>query len=1148
VLDRHEPDHHLSDIALPPARRRWHELERRTRRRIVALGAVLLVLAAAGAAVLTVPLPVSVIAPRIVAAVEARLGRGYNVSIGHAWIDHRDGGLGFRLAQFEIRDPAGNAVLRVPEAVVGLSGDFLIGSRVGATSIRLVEPHLTVRIEKDGAVSLAAAEGAPPLFHLPAGELPAGAPAQLFGLLAAADVTTDPDSPLANLRSIEIDRANLVVDDERRDTVDRLSGVDIRLMRRGSDGLLVSAVSSDPHDHWAISATLSGRPGGSRDLDLNFRSLSLSRLVYEAMRGHSPVAVDGTLSGHLSLTIAPDGKVPGGAAKVAVDGLKVTPANPDAAVALSAASLDARWDGAAKRLTIAAVDLAGGGGRAHFTGQATPVPDSKESWTYHLAGSRILLPPARPGGAAVPLDQISLDGRLDGTQPRLAVERATLKGPAIAASGHGAVTVGADGASGEVAVDIGRTSLSALLAVWPKPVADGAREWLVDHVGTATVQRLSLEAEGPLHDAPPAREPTLTLDAAFADAAVTLMPGLPPAKGVAGTIRVRGHGFDGRASGGTLSLGDQTISLEDARLAFADIFLKPPPGTLTLHGKGSLAAFGALVATPALAGLAPAGIDFRRGSGTVDATVTLGGPMHHDMKLSSLAMRLGATVTDGALDRLPGGHRLSKADIRFALDGAGGRMEGRGMIDGALVSLAAEAARRSGGGFGKTTVTASFDPSKLHALGSVVIKGPISVRLGLPSPTTLAGATVEADLTGAAAMLPDIVSKPAGKPGRLAFTVASGSGGHWLLQDFAFDARPVVFHGAVELDGEGDFVEARLPTFRLSAGDDVRLDAAKAGSGYRLQLRGGALDVRPLLHALLSDEGRPGGPDVTISAKLGTAVGYAGEAIAGLDLQLARKGGRLTTFALSGRLGEQPIVGALGRTGRGIGLSSGNAGATLAFFGIYRRVRGGALALDLVPGRDAIHGVLTLHDFATTGEAAFGPLLAPDQRQRVASGRMTRFSRMQAQFRLADGRLMVDKAAIWGPDIGATLDGEIDYRRDRLNVHGTFVPAYLVNNLFSRLPIIGMILGGGANEGLVGVTFRVAGPLEAPTLSVNPMSVVAPGILRELFAFRDTDLGTASGGPVSGSADPAGAYPPAPPDPTVADPPPAMPMPAPRLR
>jgi hypothetical protein len=94
---------------------------------------------------------------------------------------------------------------------------------------------------------------------------------------------------------------------------------------------------------------------------------------------------------------------------------------------------------------------------------------------------------------------------------------------------------------------------------------------------------------------------------------------------------------------------------------------------------------------------------------------------------------------------------------------------------------------------------------------------------------------------------------------------------------------------------------------------------------------------------------------------------------------------------------------------------------------------------------------------------------------------------------------------VWGPSIGATMDGALDYFRDEVRLRGTFVPAYGLNNLFSRLPVVGMLLGGGANEGLLGITYQVVGPPRAPVLQVNPISAVAPGFLRKLFEFRGAD-------------------------------------------
>ena len=77
----------------------------------------------------------------------------------------------------------------------------------------------------------------------------------------------------------------------------------------------------------------------------------------------------------------------------------------------------------------------------------------------------------------------------------------------------------------------------------------------------------------------------------------------------------------------------------------------------------------------------------------------------------------------------------------------------------------------------------------------------------------------------------------------------------------------------------------------------------------------------------------------------------------------------------------------------------------------------------------------------------------------------------------------------------------IDYNRDDVRMRGTFVPLFGLNNMFGQFPIIGLFLGGGSNEGLVGITYEVVGSPSAPRLNVNPISAVAPGLLRKFFEF-----------------------------------------------
>jgi hypothetical protein len=86
---------------------------------------------------------------------------------------------------------------------------------------------------------------------------------------------------------------------------------------------------------------------------------------------------------------------------------------------------------------------------------------------------------------------------------------------------------------------------------------------------------------------------------------------------------------------------------------------------------------------------------------------------------------------------------------------------------------------------------------------------------------------------------------------------------------------------------------------------------------------------------------------------------------------------------------------------------------------------------------------------------------------------------------------------IWGQQLGFTLQGNVDYGRDRVDIGGTFVPGYAFNNAFAQVPVVGALLGGGSQYGgLFAVNFRISGAASAPTMTINPLSALAPGILR----------------------------------------------------
>jgi len=120
---------------------------------------------------------------------------------------------------------------------------------------------------------------------------------------------------------------------------------------------------------------------------------------------------------------------------------------------------------------------------------------------------------------------------------------------------------------------------------------------------------------------------------------------------------------------------------------------------------------------------------------------------------------------------------------------------------------------------------------------------------------------------------------------------------------------------------------------------------------------------------------------------------------------------------------------------------------------------------------------------------------------------------LRAEFARQNGQLTIRDGVVKGPVIGATIEGSIDYVGNDVRMSGTFVPLYGLNNVFGQIPVLGLFLGGGSNEGLIGVTYEVVGTPDQPVLRVNPISAMAPGVLRKVFEFEPANRTTRSNSP-----------------------------------
>ena len=300
--------------------------------------------------------------------------------------------------------------------------------------------------------------------------------------------------------------------------------------------------------------------------------------------------------------------------------------------------------------------------------------------------------------------------------------------------------------------------------------------------------------------------------------------------------------------------------------------------------------------------------------------------------------------------------------------------------------------------------------------------------------------------------------------------------------------------GTVELDSDGDLQAASFPVFATSDGDKISVRADRGADGaLRVVMRGDVYDGRNFIKAALGGPSDPRvkarHPDLDLDIKIGVVAGHYGETVRGLEWRMSRRGGRVRTFSLNAKIGrDTPLMGEM-RTRINNGkpvlyFETSDAGALFRFTDLYQRMIGGKMSVGIDPPTQdgaSQEGIINVSAFSIRGEGTLDKVVssAPSGVQNTNNNNIE-FSQARADFTRAPGRMTVREGVVRGPMLGATVEGNIDYKRDQVSMRGTLVPLYGLNNMFGQIPIVGLFLGGGSNEGMFGMTYEVGGATGNP--------------------------------------------------------------------
>ena len=1075
------------------------------------------------ARIFTAPLHIP-IADRTVRSILTSLaGEQGRVDVGSVSLAFsKDSAFEIIVGEVAIRGPAGT--LRAPRTVFDVSTRALFSGEVRIHSIAIEKPELSVNypMVAAGPPGSDAAERGPPL---PVAFLPEleqrlarlSTIARTYGLATFRIVDGEVRVPVPDARFP--DRVFTAINGVARPEADGDVSIDVR-------GEAASG-------NWRYAIDRSSHPDGSR-LVAGGTGLGLTDIV------NLPIIKSGfSLSPELTAWFSGDGKLDRARFQIGVDQGVFKIAN-DPPRTVDRLLIAATWDATTDVVRIEPIEIVAGSTLLTGTGTFTPPDDGSDTWRYSLNADTARIAPDDVDGPPLDIPVLSVTGTIIPSRSYLTFDRFVARSVSGAMMGAGSFDFGPHGPNLAAALSLSPMSAATLMRLWPVTVGYEARKWVVDNVRSGQIETAEMEFSLlPLDmDGDPqtnsAMERTIDIAVTYRDASLVLPGELPAMVSAAGKAVVANQHVTLDATSAALVPPEGgRVEVEDFYADIPSVIARPPIGTIRARLSGPAAAMASLAdqePIDALKLLAVAPSDL---SGSVSARINAVGPLGQMIEPDALKWSVDAQLTDVA-SAVPIQNKTVKgATLSVIADATQASLKGKATVDGvnATIDYTAVFAGADQGQAGDVSFVLTEAERKKRGwdLGSL-LRGPISINV---IDSSDGKRRVEANLKDARLTVPGFGwTKGAGVPAKASFELVENDK-TVEVNDLKVSSDGLDVVGAVRIE-DGQLASAIFERFALRPNDQATLKVQRAAKGgYDVSLAGRSLDGRGFLASLknradgdASGASGMSGP-LNLRVALDTVQGNGGINLSGLSGTVRLNGDQVSSLDLSASSNgghSKDVVATLSPAGNGaraLSVVTGDTGRVLKFLGIYQRLVGGKGTLDARFNRDGpTTGMVTVARFEVSGDPAVADLIDKTVRssgrtnsdprplafQRTPTAQSTGgFDELTVPFRESGGRIEITDAVLKGPAIGGTAGGVLDLKNERMQISGTVIPAYAINNLFGRVPLLGEILGGGKDGGLFGVTFRLDGPLKSPAFSFNPVSAVTPGIFRRIFEAQDAD-------------------------------------------
>ncbi|MEO8241201.1 MAG: AsmA-like C-terminal region-containing protein [bacterium] len=1027
---------------------------------------------------------------------------GIEVMVGDDWVPH------LVLEQVRLLQAEGKALLTLPETQMSFDGDSLLHGKFRAKSLRIIGARLAVRRDQDGHFDLAFGDGQGPQIK------------SLAALFDAADQMFAQPA-LTQLTNIEVEALSLTLTDLREGKTWEVGDGRLSFENRSDElaaELGMSLVTGASAPARAVLTVVAAKGAGRARVTAQVDQLAAKDLASQtALLGFLGV-LDAPISGQIAATIDKDGiQEMSGRLDLGAGALK--PAENTTAIPFDQASIGLGYEPADGRILLTDLSVQSASLRAKATGRAYMVDADGRPVTGALSDRR---PAAFLGQIAISELKVDPEGlfekpvefsqgaidlrlRLDPFAVDLGQASLVAGDQTLRVSGHVAADTG--GWRSAVDVAINKVTLDRLLALWPPRVVPNTRLWIKDNIRNAelTNVRAALRIE-------PGSEPKMELGYSFQNTDVRFMNQMPLVTGADGYSTIIGTTFTQVMTKGHVTPPEGgAVDVSGTVFAVPDILAHPAYGDVSLKAMAPLSAMLSLLDQPPFHYMEKAGqpVDLGTGTAAVVAHITL--PLVNQIGFGDVIYAVKGTVRDFASDKVVKGRTITAPVLTVTADEKGMTIAGPGLIGKVPfnVTFAQDFGLAPGPARIDGTVTLSQKAVEEFGLGlpksMVSGEGSGTVAISLPrgaSPTM----TLTSDLKGIILAIPELGwRKAAGAAGRLDSEVTLGPVPD--VTTLKVSGAGLTATGRVKLKGDGGLDVAQFSNVTLGGWLNGAVEIRGRGSRpVGLAVTSGSIDIRKFPSSRGSSGSADGSPIAVNLAALRITDGIK---LTGFQGDFTLKGGFNGNF--SGKInGQTAVTGSVGPSAHGtaVRVQSGDAGGAMKSAGMFSSAFGGSLDMTLVPQATEgnYDGTAKIGNLRVKSGSVMADLLSAisiigllDQ----LNGDGIVFNTAQAEFLMTPNAIDVYKGSAVGVSMGVSMQGLYHSDTSKLDMTGVVSPIYLLNGIGSILTRKG--------EGLFGFAYRLKGTADDPDVQVNPLSILTPGMFRDLFRAPPPTLGPDAG-------------------------------------